>query len=374
MLQFVDRGFDRGMGPSRFGIAGGGFPLPVRFAAAAFFVHHRHFGDIAQGRQDAGRPIPFVQAEDADPPELRADPFGQRNDAFPVAAGPLDLPVQLVAQPVHRDGDRHAEFDRPTGLALRYPPRVRLVHREDLIPVRNQVSVDQAGADMARKLSRHSAVSPDRPDSRPLGGQNRFRQIKKSLPHPLDQRSGLLQQVPDLRGAVNACPAEPPRQPAGAVPELGLQMLVLPPAFDVPAGAQPAGLAHRAAHRFGKQTVVDRMFDIGLHNKRIRFHIDRTAVPHDPVTELHDFIVDEPKRILVEKLRQIVRDPGRLELIMIIRTLQHDPDFGMPAHLLKAVEVAVEPLFQNARAGTCRKLMPGRPFSRLARSECFASM
>ena len=236
-----------------------------------------------------------------------------------------------------------------TGLALRYPPRVWLVHREDLIPVRNQVSVDQAGADMARKLSRHSAVSPDRPDSRPLGGQNRFRQIKKSLPHPLDQRIGLLQQVPDLRGAVNACPAEPPRQPAGAIPELGLQMLVLPPAFDVPAGAQLAGLAHRAAHRFRKQTVVDRMFDVGLHNKRIRFHIDRTAVLHDPVTELHDFIVDEPKRLLVEQLRQIVRDPGRLELIMVIRTLQHDPDFGMPAHLLKTVEVAVEPLLQNAK-------------------------
>ncbi len=327
MLQFVDRGFDRGMGPSRFGIAGGGFPLPVRFAAAAFFVHHRHFGDIAKGRQDAGRPIPFVQAEDADPPELRADPFGQRNDAFPVAAGPLDLPVQLVAQPVHRDGDRHAEFDRPTGLALRYPPRVRLVHREDLIPVRNHVSVDQAGADMARividlllslgvdqagadmarKLSRHSAVSPDRPDSRPLGGQNRFRQIKKSLPHPLDQRSGLLQQVPDLRGAVNACPAEPPRQPAGAIPELGLQMLVLPPVFDVPAGAQPAGLAHRAAHRFGKQTVVDRMFDIGLHNKPIRLHIDRTAALHDLATELHDFPVDVPKRLPVGRLRRNVR-------------------------------------------------------------------
>ena len=92
------------------------------------------------------------------------------------------------------------------------------------------------------------------------------------------------------------------------------------------------------------------------------------------MTELHDFTVDEPKRILVEKLRQIVRDPGRLELIMIIRTLQHDPDFGMPAHLLKTVKAAVESLLQNARAGTCRKLMPGRPFSRLARSECFASM
>ncbi len=90
------------------------------------------------------------------------------------------------------------------------------------------------------------------------------------------------------------------------------------------------------------------MFDVGLHNKRIRLHIDRTAAFHDPVTELHDFPVDEPKRLPVGRLRRIARDPGRLELIMAIRTLQHDPDIGMPAHLLKTVKAAIEPPLQNA--------------------------
>ena len=89
---------------------------------------------IAEGLPD----LPFDQISRFVQPH--GAQFGNHSLGFPGRRRSTGSPSPACS-PAGPPRWRPARRVRTVGLALRYPPRVRLVHREDLIPVRRHVSV-----------------------------------------------------------------------------------------------------------------------------------------------------------------------------------------------------------------------------------------